>query len=443
MMKPDKYYLLLLTFGFILNLSTSWAQSVPTPESSTDTKELPVNELRTFTQVLHRIKSDYVEPVKDSKLLEDAIRGMLTGLDPHSTYLDKDEYATLQTGTSGEFGGLGIEVSTENNFLKVISPIDDTPAKRAGISSGDLIIRIDDKSTKGLSLNEAIKLMRGKPGSTITLNIVRDNEERPFDVKITRAIIEVKSVKSRMLDDHFGYIRITQFQSRTAERLLRHISRLRKESEEKFKGLVLDLRDNPGGVLGAAVAVSDAFLDQGLIVYTEGRIADSDMRFNSTPTDILNGLPMVVLVNGGSASASEIVAGALQDHQRAVIMGSQTFGKGSVQTIQPISNGAAVKLTTARYYTPSGRSIQAEGIKPDVLLNPLMFTENNARKNKPVSEADLKGHLEHVKDIEKPDNKQESPASSSDDYPLYEALNLLKGLYILQKDTDSENSVTP
>lgn len=433
-MKPNKYHLLLLMLSFSLNSASSWAQPTSAPETPINTAKLPLNELQTFSQVLHRIKSDYVEPVKDSKLLEDAIRGMLANLDPHSTYLDKDEYKALQAGTSGEFGGLGIEISTENNFLKVISPIDDTPAKRAGISSGDLIIRINDKSTKNLSLNEAIKLLRGKPGSTITLTIVRDSEERPFDVEITRAIIEVKSVKSRLLEDQFGYIRITQFQSRTAERLLRHISQLRKKSEGELKGLILDLRDNPGGVLGAAVAVSDAFIDKGLIVYTEGRVADSDMRFNATPTDILKGRPIVVLVNSGSASASEIVAGALQDHQRAVIMGSQTFGKGSVQTIQPISNGAALKLTTARYYTPSGRSIQAEGIEPDILLDHLALTQNDLSENQTVFEADLKGHLEQ-KSTNKSDSKLEDSAHSINDYPLYEALNLLKGLYILQKDT--------
>ncbi len=433
-MKPNKYHLLLLMLSFSLNSAPNWAQPTSAPETPINTTKLPLNELQTFSQVLHRIKSDYVEPVKDSKLLEDAIRGMLANLDPHSTYLDKDEYRELQAGTSGEFGGLGIEISTENNFLKVISPIDDTPAKRAGISSGDLIIRINDKSTKNLSLNEAIKLLRGKPGSTITLTIVRDSEERPFDVEITRAIIEVKSVKSRLLEDQFGYIRITQFQSRTAERLLRHISQLRKKSEGELKGLILDLRDNPGGVLGAAVAVSDAFINKGLIVYTEGRVADSDMRFNATPTDTLKGRPIVVLVNSGSASASEIVAGALQDHQRAVIMGSQTFGKGSVQTIQPISNGAALKLTTARYYTPSGRSIQAEGIEPDILLDHLTLTQNDASKNRTVFEADLKGHLEQ-KSTNEPDDNLEDSAHSIDDYPLYEALNLLKGLYILQKDT--------
>ncbi len=430
-MKLNKHHLLLLIVSFSLNLSASWAQS---SENSADTNKLPLDELQTFTQVLHRIKSDYVEPVEDSKLLEGAIRGMLTSLDPHSAYLDKDEYKALQAGTSGEFGGLGIEISIKKGFIKVIAPIDGTPAKRAGIQSGDLIIRIDDKPTKDLTLNEAIKLMRGKPGSIVTLTIVSDTEEEPFDIAITRAIIEVKSVKSRILEDQFGYVRITQFQSRTAERLLRHISRLRKKSDGELKGLILDLRDNPGGVLSAAVAVSDAFLNKGLIVYTEGRVADSDMRFNTTPTDILKGRPIVVLVNGGSASASEIVAGALQDHKRAVIMGSKTFGKGSVQTIQPINNGAALKLTTARYYTPSGRSIQAEGIEPDVLLDQLTLTQNNLSKNKPVFEADLKGHLEREESMNKAVNKQEDSVSSHSDYPLYEALNLLKGLYILQKD---------
>ncbi len=427
-MKPRYYLPLLLILGVSLNITAGHARSL----STETTAELPLDELQTFSQVLHRIKSDYVEPVEDRKLLENAIRGMLAGLDPHSAYLDRDEFKALQDGTSGEFGGLGIEISTENNFLKVISPIDDTPAKRAGIRSGDLIIKIDNKPTKGLNLHDAVKLMRGRPGSDVTLTIVRDSEELPFDVTITRAIIEIKSVKSRMLEDGFGYIRISQFQNRTAERLLRHISHLRKKAGGSLKGLILDLRDNPGGVLSAAVAVSDAFLEDGVIVYTEGRVADSNMRFNATPTDILKGGPMVVLVNGGSASASEIVAGALQDHRRAVIMGSKTFGKGSVQTIQPINNGSALKLTTARYYTPSGRSIQAEGIEPDVLLKQFALIQDNL-KNRPIFEADLEGHLEHEGETTN-DSKQQKPISSIDDYPLYEALNLLKGLYILQKD---------
>ena len=310
--------------------------------------------MRTFSEVFGRIKNDYVEPVDDRVLLESAIRGMLAGLDPHSSYLNKDEYRDLQVGTTGEFGGLGIEVGMDNGFVKVISPIDDTPAARAGLKSGDLISRIDDRPVKGMSLNEAVNLMRGKPGAEITLTIVREGAERPFEVKMVRDVIHVASVKSRTLEPGYAYVRIAHFQSRTTEDLLKAIGDLKKENEGGIKGLVLDLRNDPGGVLNSAVGVSDAFLTDGLIVYTQGRVDDAKLQFNAGPDDVLDGAPMVVLVNGGSASASEIVAGALQDHRRAVIMGTQTFGKGSVQTIVPIDDATALKLTTARYYTPVG-----------------------------------------------------------------------------------------
>ena len=351
-----------------------------------------MEELRTFSDVFGRIKNDYVEDVEDSEMLNNAIRGMLSGLDPHSSYLDQEQFKELQVGTSGQFGGLGIEVGMEDGFVKVIAPIDDTPAQRAGIEAGDLIIRLDDTPVKGLTLNDAVKIMRGKPGTVLKLTVVREGVDQPLKIDIKRAIIKVKSVKSRMLEDGFGYVRISQFQSKTAENMVDAIEALKKESNGALKGLVLDLRNNPGGVLNGAVAVSDAFLKKGLIVYTEGRVSDSKLRFNATPDDILDTAPMVILVNQGSASASEIVSGALQDHHRAIVVGTPTFGKGSVQTILPLSNGTAVKLTTARYYTPSGRSIQAEGIKPDIELDQVRVSAVE-RSIDPVKEADLSGHL--------------------------------------------------
>jgi carboxyl-terminal processing protease len=392
---------------------------------------IPFEGLKTFSEVYGRIRQDYVEPVPDSKLLEDAIRGMLSGLDPHSSYLDQEQYNELKVGTTGQFGGLGIEVGMENGFVKVISPIDDTPAQKAGIKAGDLIIRLDDKPVKGMSLNDAVKSMRGEPGSEIVLTVVREGVEQPLKIKIVRDIIKVKSVKSRSLEDGYGYVRITSFQAKTGDSVVEAINELRKNGD--LKGLVLDLRNNPGGVLNAAVSVSDAFLDSGLVVYTDGRIEDSKMKFNATPGDILKGAPIVVLINAGSASASEIVAGALQDHKRAIIMGEKTFGKGSVQTILPTSNGGAVKLTTARYYTPSGRSIQAEGITPDVPISKVKLEAVAQSEFGPLKEADLTNHLSNDKSPKKGDKKtDEKPedALAVQDYPLNEALNLLKGIYI-------------
>lgn len=394
---------------------------------------VPFEELKTFTEVFGRIQKDYVEPVSDKKILEDAIRGMLSGLDPHSTYLDEEQYNELRVGTTGQFGGLGIEVGMENGFIKVISPIDDTPAQRAGVKSGDLIIRLNGKPVKGMSLEDAVKIMRGKPGSEIILTVVRENEEQPLTIKVIRDIIKVTSVKSRILEDGYGYIRISSFQSRTGESLRENILELEKANKGKLKGLVLDLRNNPGGVLNAAVSVSDAFLKNGLIVYTEGRIEDSQYKFRATPNEYLNGAPMVVLINAGSASASEIVAGALQDQNRAIVMGEKSFGKGSVQTILPTSNGGAVKLTTARYYTPSGRSIQAEGITPDILLSKVRLQELEKSSVTPITESDLTNHLTngtvHKETHDQNKTKDENPALTRD-YPLSEALNVLKGISI-------------
>ena len=394
---------------------------------------IPFDEIRVFADIFARVKKDYVEPVEDKELMKSAIRGMLSGLDPHSTYLDKEEYKELHEGTTGEFGGLGIEVGLEDGFVKVIAPIDDTPAQRAGVKAGDVIIRLDDKSVKGIGLDEAVKLMRGKPGEPIVLTIVREGVEKPLKIEIVRAIIKVTSVKSRILDPGYFYLRITQFQSHTAELLRKAIERLRKESKESVKGVVLDLRNNPGGVLNGAISVSDIFLEEGLIVYTEGRTKDSSTKFHAKPGDMIDGVPLVVIVNGGSASASEIVAGALQDHRRAIILGEKTFGKGSVQTILPMNNGDAIKLTTARYYTPSGRSIQAKGIVPDIELHSLSVTRDTDKEFLQVKESQLSGHLKSDEKLEVKETSEEDKEAplAETDYPLFEALNLLKSLVII------------
>lgn len=432
-MSVKRQNVFLVLVGLLAGLSISIGHGVFAEREAAGGTGLPVEELRAFTDVFGRIKNDYVEEVEDSEMLENAIRGMLSGLDPHSAYLDQEQFKELQVGTSGEFGGLGIEVGMEDGFVKVIAPIDDTPAQRAGIKAGDLIIRLDDTPVKGLTLNDAVKIMRGKPGTVLKLTVVREGVEQPLKIDIKRDIIKVKSVKKRMLEDGFGYVRISQFQSKTAENMVDAIEDLKKEAKGSLKGMVLDLRNNPGGVLNGAVAVSDAFLKKGLIVYTEGRVNDSKLRFNATPDDVLDTAPLVVLVNQGSASASEIVSGALQDHKRAIIVGTPTFGKGSVQTILPLSNGTAVKLTTARYYTPSGRSIQAEGIRPDIELDQIRVSAVE-RSFDPIKEADLSGHLSNGngKKSEKSEGKGEEPEEplAQSDYQLYEALNLLKGLSI-------------
>ena len=402
-----------------------------------DSEQIPFEDLQAFTEVFSKVKSDYVEGVDEKKLIEDAIRGMLNGLDPHSSYLNTTEFSDLKIGTTGQFGGLGIEVGMENGFVKVISPIDDTPAARAGVEASDLIIKLDDKSVKGMTLNDAVKIMRGKPNTSIDLTIVREGEAKPLVISITREIIRVKSVKNRMLEPGYGYVRITNFQSRTTTDLLKAISDLQKET--RLKGMILDLRNNPGGVLNGAVGVSDAFIEEGMIVYTEGRIDDSSHRYLATPGDSLSGAPLVVLINGGSASASEIVAGALQDHKRGIILGTKSFGKGSVQTIQELRNGSAVKLTTARYFTPHGRSIQATGIEPDIKLSTVKLSSADEKASASYSEADLDGSLSNPNGDNGADNdkKDDSEALAETDFQLYEALNLLKGLNILSNFSDS------
>lgn len=431
---------LALALSFMAGVSLTAGHAVWAAKEAPPENRLPLDELRTFTGVLDAVKQDYVEPVKDKDLLENAIRGMLSNLDPHSAYLDAEAFQDLQIGTSGEFGGLGIEINQEEGFLKVIAPIDDTPAQRAGIRSGDLIIRLDDISVKGMSLADAIQRMRGKPNTPITLTIVREGVRKPLKFKLIREVIQVKSVKNRLLDPGFGYVRITQFQSKTAQNLRQALQELEQQNKGPLRGMVLDLRNNPGGVLNGAVEVTDEFLENGVIVQTKGRGNDSDQSFKATPEDLLKGAPLVVLVNGGSASASEIVAGALQDHRRALILGERTFGKGSVQTILPLGNGTAVKLTTARYYTPNGRSIQAEGIEPDIKVKPLKVTvgDNNADSDF-TKEADLSGHLRNDradKTETAPAGSASTPKADSDlaqsDYQLSEALNLLKGMILLQ-----------
>ncbi len=395
---------------------------------------LPLNELRTFADVFDRIKQAYVEEVDDKTLLENAVLGMLQELDPHSAYLKPEAYQDLQVNTMGEFGGLGIEVGMEEGFVKVITPIDDTPAQKAGVMAGDLIIKLDSTPVKGLSLGEAVKLMRGKAGSNIVLTILRKGTDKPLEITVKRAIIQVQSVKGRLLEPGFAYIRLSQFQINTGKDMNDLLDKLAKESKASLKGVILDLRNNPGGVLQAAVEVSDSFIDEGLVVYTQGRLPDSDMKFHATPGDRIRGLPLVVLVNGGSASASEIVAGALQDHNRAVIMGTTTFGKGSVQTVLPLHNDRALKLTTARYYTPSGRSIQATGIAPDIVVENAKLTHVDELAG--VKERDLSGHLENPEEaLSAAEEKNSNLDLSEKDYQLYEALNLLKALNVLNKST--------
>lgn len=404
-------------------------------------ESVPVDDIRVLVEVFHKIKNDYVESVDDRELLENAMRGMLAGLDPHSSYLDPEDYMDLQEGTSGEFGGLGIEVGMEDGFIKVIAPIDDTPAQRAGVMAGDTIVRLDDTPVKGISLSDAVKMMRGKPGSEIELTVLREGEEAPLTITIVRDLIKVRSVRARMLEPGFGYIRVSQFQAHTGEDLRDKLRELKEKADGELNGLILDVRNNPGGILGSAVSVSDAFLNSGLIVYTEGRIKDSQLEFSAKPPDLLHGKPLIVLVNEGSASASEIVAGALQDRGRAVIMGRPTFGKGSVQTILPMNNKSALKLTTARYFTPNGRSIQAEGIQPDIIVEKLKITAAQTTPTKAVKEANLSRHLTNsdaAEEEQEDDDEEGRPPLAERDYELYEALNLLKGMHLLHAYSKSE-----
>ena len=398
--------------------------------------QLPIEDLKIFAEIFGKIKSDYVEDIDDSQLLNDAIKGMLDGLDPHTVYLDPDSFREMNIDTHGEFGGLGLEVTMENGVIRIVAPIDDTPAHKAGLKSGDLIISMDGVQVKGLSLGESVSLMRGKPGSEIVLTIVRKDRPEPFEVTLKRAIIQLESVRAELLETGFGYVRVIQFQIGTATSLRQQLARLAREAGTALKGLVLDLRDNPGGVLDGAIQVSDTFLRDGLIVSTRGRAENSEVTFSASPKDYLNDAPLVVLVNGGSASASEIVAGALQDHGRALILGTTTFGKGSVQTILPMLNGAALKLTTARYYTPNDRSIQATGITPDVMSQPAESSQTPDGDASRLRESDLAGHLEN--ELEKDQNATVDTKTDRllfSDLQVREALNILKGMVIARQQS--------
>ncbi|MHA1568002.1 MAG: S41 family peptidase [Alphaproteobacteria bacterium] len=408
---------------------------LPLPAATESNGSDTYRQLDLFGIVFERVRADYVEEVTDQKLIESAINGMLSSLDPHSSYLDAKSYREMQVQTRGEFGGLGIEVTMEAGLVKVVSPIDDTPAYRAGLKPGDFISHIDGDQILGMTLREAVERMRGKVGSDIRITIRRVGRE-PFDVTITRAVIKVRSVRSHAEGD-IGYVRITNFSERTEKGLKEAMAKFQKDLGDRWLGVVLDLRNNPGGLLDQAVAVSDAFLDKGEIVSTRGRDSDSTRRFNAREGDLANGRPMVVLINGGSASASEIVAGALQDHRRAVLLGTRSFGKGSVQTIVPLAGRGAMRLTTARYYTPSGRSIQAKGIEPDILAEQAKIEVLNNGKRQ--SEADLRGALKNDTDGKETKADGKSPdsggAKSEDtprDYQLERALDLLRGVALFR-----------
>jgi len=446
----------------ITALSTEESNTETTTSAAEDDK-LPIADLQRFTTVIEHIKNYYVKPIDDAALLEHAMQGMLAGLDPHSAYLNKEDFADLKAATTGKFGGIGVELMPEDGLIRIISPIDDTPAQRAGIQAGDLIIRINETPTKGLSLREVVEIMRGEKGTPVHLTILRQGENKPLQISVVRDTINVRSVRSEILEDNFGYVRVAQFQSNSGDEFVQAVHSLKKITGNKLKGLVIDLRNNPGGVFDASVQISDAFLDRdklkydGLIVYTKGRISGAQIREKAHNGDILSGAPIVVLVNGGSASASEILAGALQDHRRAVVIGTQTFGKGSVQTVLPLKDNRGLKLTTALYYTPAGRSIQADGIKPDIVVQNLkMPTPDPEASLLLLREEDLRGHLANGNTApatqstqtgstisSKNSKKAPAPGKNSKDkekdmplinrdYQLFEALNILKGLALLK-----------
>jgi carboxyl-terminal processing protease len=405
--------------------------AVPAAPAAPAKPSVSLDDIRTFTAVFNLVKQAYVEPVDDSALMQSAVRGLLAGLDPHSEYLDQRAMDELSEDTSGSYDGLGLEVLTVDGALRVIAPIDDTPAERGGIKPGDTITRIDGSTITAENINESVNLLRGKSGSSVTLSVLHEGASVPIDLKLTRERVKVASVRVRTLDPGYAYIRVAQFQEDTGIELKKKLAKL-KGKQDAWRGAVLDLRSNPGGLLTSAVEISDEFLDQGTIVSTRGRLKQTDLSFSATPGDLLDGAPMVVLVDNGTASAAEIVAGALKDNHRALIMGRRTFGKGSVQTVLPLDETRAVKLTTARYYTPSGTSIQASGIQPDIELADLKLSVRDAPPSLITGERDLPGHLkgEHEKDKR---NEKAAARDSYDDYALSEALNLLKGLAMQHK----------
>ncbi len=422
---------LIASLTLVLGLILSPAASAQTQQQ---TLPLPLDEVRMFTEALDRIRLSYVEEIDDKTLLENAIRGMLAGLDPHSAYMAGDDFDLLEETTTGEFGGLGVEVGRENGYIRVISPIDDSPADRAGIKAGDLIIQIDNKPLREMLPEEAAQMMRGEPGTEVTVTVAREGLE-PFDVTIIREVIAIASVRSRMLAPGYAYLRISQFRVNTGIEVEKEIEELFEENEaidQPIKGIVLDLRNNPGGILQASVGVVDAFISEGRIVYTEGRLEQTGLDFSATRKTVAGDVPLVVLINNGSASASEIVAGALQDHGRAIIMGTRSFGKGSVQTVLPLDERRAIKLTTSLYFTPSGRSIQAQGIDPDIIVDEA-FVTRRSRNVMQYNEADLDGHLENGNGTGTENQRIADALISAEevlvnDYPLNEALNVLKGI---------------
>lgn len=429
----------ILSLALFVSISgTAFAQAQPAPDDAERTAGRPVEDqmretyrqLNLLGDVFERVRSNYVEDVTDEDLVKNAIDGMLTNLDPHSSYLDEKDFADMRVNTRGEFGGLGIEVSMENGFVKVVSPIDDTPAFRAGMQAGDYITHIDEEPVLGLTLSEAVDKMRGKVGAPIKITVVREGTDEPFDVDIVRDVIKIRSVRSRVEENDVGYIRVTTFNQNTAPGVVKAMKDIKSEMEGEAIGYVLDLRNNPGGLLDQAIAVSDAFLDKGEIVSTRGRNENDTKRDNATPGDLADGKPIVVLINSGSASASEIVAGALQDHRRAILLGTQSFGKGSVQTIIPIPGHGAMRLTTARYYTPSGRSIQAEGIEPDIIVEPAKIEA--ADESKRIRESDLKGALDKKKKDKKGKDNKNAEEDKPVDYQLSRAIDLLRGMTLYE-----------
>ncbi len=459
MQKPIRANLFCFLMGAFLFLAPSTSMA----KKSKAEGSLPLEDLQRFTTIVDYVRTYYVKEEQDSTLFDNAIKGMLASLDPHSAYLDPDEFNELKMSTSGKFGGLGIEVTMEEGLLKIISPIDDTPAQKAGLQPADLIFKIDGTPVKGLSIKDAIDKMRGEPGTPIVLSILRKSSPKPLDVRLKRAIINVKSVKQKMIAPNYGYVRVSQFQSRTGEEFVQAIKKMVSDNKNgELKGVILDLRNNPGGVFESAVTIADAFLDrpklklEGLIVYTQGRIPEAQLRETAKNGDLLKGTPLIVLINGGSASASEIVAGALQDHKRAILLGTKSFGKGSVQTVLALKGENSkkeygIKLTTALYFTPSGRSIQATGIEPDIEVQPRIMPEKKPQEDNPwgIREQELKGHLNNgnapqeeeaqaTTEDEEVTKKPEQTAVPVDDtlaqdFQVQEALNLLKGLAILEK----------
>jgi carboxyl-terminal processing protease len=430
MMRKISLVLLGAVAGVVLTLLATQPRILELGGSAIAAAGDTYRQLNLFGDVFERVRSDYVEKPDDSKLIESAINGMLTGLDPHSSFMDGKSFKDMQIQTRGEFGGLGIEVTMEDGLIKVVAPIDDTPAHKAGVMANDIITHLDDEPVQGLTLNQAVEKMRGPVNTKIRLKIMRKGQDKPTEVSITRDIIRVRSVRTRVEGDDVAYVRITQFNEQTTEGVKKAIADIQAQMGDKLKGYVLDMRNNPGGLLDQAISVADAFLEKGEIVSTRGRNAEETQRFNARAGDLTKGKPIIVLINGGSASASEIVAGALQDHKRATVLGTRSFGKGSVQTIIPLGAGnGALRLTTARYYTPSGRSIQAKGISPDIEVLQDVPEELKARTDT-RGEASLRGHLKNTDGKEEAGSQSYIPPDPKDDKAIKLGLDLLRGIKV-------------